>query len=691
LPSTRPPPEDARTLSSESARAITPTHSSSRLSRLSVLAVAALLALHYLLAVGSKRHESITSDEIAHVVSGTTFWQLNDYRFQPENGNLPQRIEGLPAALMGTKDAPLKGNVYWQFSDIWAFGHEMMYETGDDHFPRLMAARLLIAFFSVAVGLLIFLWSRRLFGTCGGFLSLLLYAFYPSYLAHGALATSDICVVFFFIAFLGAWWRALNGGSGRTLALSILLFGLAFVAKYSALLLLPVVAFLLALRALKPEPLPLLGRRWEGLGQKLLGGSLAIALHLLSAFVIIWASFGFRYSGFNPSLPPGAQYIDSFPILCQTNGFQGHALQKMADVHLLPEAYLYGYAYVLETTKARAAFLDGEYSTEGWHAFFLKAFAYKSTLPFIALLFVAALAVLFRWRARPGRWKEDLYRTAPLSLFCLLYWAGALTSHLNIGERHLLPAYAEMIIFAGAAGTLVAARTRLAGLLVAGLALWHALEAVSIYPHYLAYFNEAAGGPANGWRHMADSSLDWGQDLPGLADWLKENTTAADKVYLSYFGTAEPDYYHIRAQRLDFVNGFHLKQPVARLEGGVYCIGATMLDQVYGQVRGPWTIEQEKDYQSLRSLLPSLTAPQGSSPRPDLKGLVSTLDQEKAIRRFVSLETARMCYYLRVRKPDAMIGYSIMIYRLTPKEVHDAAQGSLKEWSEAILAAAAPP
>lgn len=34
-----------------------------------------------------------------------------------------------------------------------------------------------------------------------------------------------------------------------------------------------------------------------------------------------------------------------------------------------------------------------------------------------------------------------------------------------------------------------------------------------IYPHQLAYFNEAAGGPQNGFRHLLGSNFDWGQDV----------------------------------------------------------------------------------------------------------------------------------------------------------------------------------
>jgi len=42
-----------------------------------------------------------------------------------------------------------------------------------------------------------------------------------------------------------------------------------------------------------------------------------------------------------------------------------------------------------------------------------------------------------------------------------------------------------------------------------------------VYPHQLAYFNEAAGGPENGWKHLLHSNLDWGQDFQLLSNWIE--------------------------------------------------------------------------------------------------------------------------------------------------------------------------
>jgi hypothetical protein len=56
--------------------------------------------------------------------------------------------------------------------------------------------------------------------------------------------------------------------------------------------------------------------------------------------------------------------------------------------------------------------------------------------------------------------------------------------------------------------------------LVAGYSI---LTLCSVYPHQLSYFNEWAGGPAHGSRHLIHSSLDWGQDLLLLESHLREH------------------------------------------------------------------------------------------------------------------------------------------------------------------------
>ena len=94
----------------------------------------------------------------------------------------------------------------------------------------------------------------------------------------------------------------------------------------------------------------------------------------------------------------------------------------------------------------------------------------------------------------------------PVAIYGLL----CLNSRINTGLRHLLPLYPFLFVFAG----VCLARLRTVQLALLGITL--AAETLSVHPHYLAFFNAAAGGPAAGPRYLADSNIDWGQDLHKL-------------------------------------------------------------------------------------------------------------------------------------------------------------------------------
>src|SRR6185436_4040357 len=213
--------------------------------------------------------------------------------------------------------------------------------------------------------------------------------------------------------------------------------------------------------------------------------------------------------------------------------------------HVLREAWLYGLTFVLQFSRARGAFMSGDYSITGWVSFFPWAFTIKSTLPFLLIVIVGMTAAL-RASARQRFLVvlEKLRPLTPLAVLFAVYWATSLTSHLNIGHRHILPTYPVLFIAAGWLARTIDLRRPIAMMGLLLLVGWHVGESMVARPNYLAYFNEIVGGSRNGWRHLVDSSLDWGQDLPGLKRWLDENAKDAP-VYLSYFGTGEPFYYGI--------------------------------------------------------------------------------------------------------------------------------------------------
>lgn len=280
--------------------------------------------------------------------------------------------------------------------------------------------------------------------------------------------------------------------------------------------------------------------------------------------------------------------------------------------------------------------------------------------------------------------------TPLLTLLCV-YWAALLSMKLNIGHRHALATYPPMFILAGGAGAWLSRGTRLhiAGTVAVVVMLCAmAVGALVTWPDYLAYITPLAGGPRNGYKLLVDSSMDWGQDLPGLKRWLEGNgsvrpgeaspSTGGGGVYLAYFGKGSPDYYGIAAESLSAKpgrrgtgvlpvaggNGQDARSttggdtgvpPVAdTLTGGVYCVSATMLQAVPIVPMGKWCRFYEQDYQRL------LASDEARRGEHDL---------------WLQLRFGRLAAYLRQREPDDNVGHSILIYRLSDDDVRAALSG----------------
>src|SRR5438477_11391577 len=55
-----------------------------------------LAALHAALAITAVMEKSPTFDEPTHLIAGYSYWLQNDYRLDPEHGNLPATSATLP-------------------------------------------------------------------------------------------------------------------------------------------------------------------------------------------------------------------------------------------------------------------------------------------------------------------------------------------------------------------------------------------------------------------------------------------------------------------------------------------------------------------------------------------------------------------------------------------------------------------
>jgi Dolichyl-phosphate-mannose-protein mannosyltransferase len=650
--------------------------------------IAILIAvLHAAMAVTAVNTKSPTFDEPQHLTAGYSYWVTNDFRLDPENGSLPARWAALPLLFGRPNFVPLADRG-WQSADEGGTAHQFLYEVGNDPDRMLTHARIMMSMFGAALCLLIYRCSREFFGISGGLLAETVAAFDPNLLANSALVASDIPATFFFTATIWSCWRLSQKISPATLTVAALSLSGLFLTKFSAPIVLPVLATMSIWQIFSRREIKLsfgqfqnsLAKEWK---KACVIGASSIFLSAIVVFAI-WLSFSFRYSAWIDNRSNDNRTTWHWSYLVEDGGTFESAVSFARAHHLLPEAYLYGLAYVHKHEDDRRAFLDNQWSLVGFRSFFPRAFIYKTPLPLLCLLVLAFYAAL----ARRDSWRGA--NLNPFGLFVLVFAAFAIRAQLNIGYRHILPIYPALFVGCGAVICLVRKHGNVFFAPVIGLLLlWQMGESIAVRPNYLAYFNEIAGGPSCGYEHLVDSSLDWGQDLPSLRRWIDHHAeiVVGKPRYLAYFGSADPRRYGIDAKRLpeDHTSG---DRSFAPLGGGIYCVSATTLQSVYAREIGPWSLVYERQYQTALSEIERyrITASDPSA-RIALIANEGAVSWAKKIHIFERLRFERLCAFLRHRSPEAEIGYSIFVFDLSGEEVNRALYGPPAELTREVSVA----
>jgi hypothetical protein len=539
------------------------------------LGLAAALALYATLALTSLGRKSATFDECAHLPAAYTHLALGDYRLSPDHPPLVKHLAALPLLFRGVH-LRADDSAFAQRRQ-WEFGRRFLYRWNDaDTLFRWSRSAMVVLGAGLAAA--VFLWTRRLFGARPAALALLLCVLNPEVLAHGQLVTTDLGAALFIFLAVAAFERVTERVTAGRLAAAGAALGAALATKFSALVLLPVLVVLGAVVALGRAPLRvevagLAPRQVESRRGKAAAAAAILALMAVLATVVIWASYGFQ-ARFTDD--PVVDAAFEWERLRPESAAVAEPVLLARRLSLLPDPYLFGFFRFFKHSESRPEFLLGRRSEGGSWYYFPATFALKTPLALIALL---ALAVATRSRA-PASARAECFVWLPVAVYLAL----TLTRGIHIGNRHLLPIYPFLFVAAGraAAWAFAAGRSWRAapGLAVAALVVWHLGATLRIHPHYLAYFNELAGGPARGYRLLADSNLDWGQDLKELGTYLSRNGITSCK--LSYFGTADPEYHRIPCELLP---GYMLPRPRSVVTdvrpGDLLAISATNLQGLY--------------------------------------------------------------------------------------------------------------
>ena len=185
-----------------------------------------------------------------------------------------------------------------------------------------------------------------------------------------------------------------------------------------------------------------------------------------------------------------------------------------------------------------STFLFGNYSNTGWWYYFIAAFLIKTPLPTIIF---ALLSIGLLLKQRQVKLQE-YFLLVPVIMFLIV----SALSRMQLGLRYILPIYPFIFIICGKLFNEALKGGKLFKYITVLGFGWYLYSALMIFPHYLTYFNEIAGGPANGYKCLIDSNIDWGQDLPGLKTFIEKEGNP--EIILSYFGSDSPRAYGIMYQ-----------------------------------------------------------------------------------------------------------------------------------------------
>lgn len=463
---------------------------------------------------------SITSDEADHLHAAYRYWQCNDFGWNPEHPPLVKIVAGLPLQAMHVNDqiAHACGGLNNKDYDF-QIGHAFVFTNPE---RVLISARFAVSLFPVLLLVTVWFFARKMFGLPVAIICGVLIAFDPNILAHGALITTDVAgTLGFLLVVYAAYCYAREPNFSRILALG-LATGFALCAKHSSILLAVIIPAILAADAI------LLGRGERG--KRLLRYAGALLMVATIAFVVLWASYGFRYAA-----RPGGAAIWTPPRLEFANSAVATKLiPQLERWHLFPEAYLVGLQDILiESELGRPAFVLGKLYQDGNWFYFPVAAAIKFTLPIWLMLFCSAAALPF-WRSKR---RELLFLIAPAVLFL----AFSMRSGLNIGIRHLLPILPFLIIFAAAGAWSIARERKWARVSLVLLLLFDIASSLHAYPNYLCYSNELWGGPGNTYRYLANSDVDWGQAQKMARAYIAK-TQPANCFFLRTYDSKNSDY-----------------------------------------------------------------------------------------------------------------------------------------------------
>ena len=505
---------------------------------------AVIITVAVVLSITSSWNDSLVVDEVPHIGAGYSYLVKQDMRLNPEHPPLAKDLAGIPLLFLNLKQDAFNTK-FWQ-TDVngqWEFGRRLIFNSGNDADQIKHFARLPILLFFVLSAVLIFKWARKLYGDMAAIIALTIFSFSSTVIAHSRFVTTDMAALFGVLLATYFFINYLKDQTVKNLVIAGLVFGVALLCKFSTVLLVP---FFLLLALIYPARV------------RLKTVLFTLLIFIIGVIIVLWPVYYLQIR----NLPPEKQQRETEYILTsvyrQISAPLTLVVKASGEPILRPLAhYGLGLLRVLhQNIEPHNVFFLGDVLFRGSHFYFPVVYFLKEPLAWWGLVIISLLFLTWQFRkptAGLARGVKDFLRNhfeeSAMLLWLVIYWATSINSSLNIGVRHLLPTYPFAILLVSGQITKIVKKakenfnfkSKALIFTVFFLLSWYVVENIKVYPLYLTYFNQVAGGPSGGYRYVTDSNLDWGQDLIRFSDWVKKNNVS--KIEFDYFGWADQSYY----------------------------------------------------------------------------------------------------------------------------------------------------
>ena len=474
-------------------------------------------------------------DDSMHMPAGYSYLLTRDYRLNQEHPPLIKLLSGLgvwklhphfPFESPGWQQATTPEDP----EDGMVKIEEAFFETNAPQFEQIAwYGRLPVLIIPLLLLLAVWWFTRELFGPIPALIATFLLAAEPNIIGNSIVVQNDVASALALVLFVIALKRFLTHGSFREAIVLGVVLGLALVTKYSLVVLVPVsFAILIAWTISR-----LLTRR-----SSFSSVFLSVSSVFLIAYVLLIAFYAFHVDRID---------ADESSKIASWFYLTGNRFLTWLPP-LLPRYFVYGIDMVVQDSRdGRPAFLLGQVSDTGWWYYFPVVFTLKTTIPFLVTSICGFVWAVFQVLGRKRY--VLLYAMLP----AILYLALAMSSHLNIGVRHVLPMFPFVAItgagFVSALIDIAFTRSRRLGVAFASLVfLTFLIICIFTFPNYLTYTSPLAGGPDRAWHKLSDSNLETGQEVKPLAHYLKthgQNRVTGIMVggeFLRFYGVQLEDF-----------------------------------------------------------------------------------------------------------------------------------------------------